>query len=369
MKKLLALLLTLAMTLSLAACSNSTGSGGSDDSQNSAAPASSGPSDSGGASGAGIPVSELKVALILNGSITDASWNANGYNALKANADEMGFEWTYIENVQAADMEASIRDFCEQGYNLIMAHGSQFGDAMSAVAPSYPDTYFFVYNGELETGGNLSTIRNSADENAFISGVIAALASETGTIGWVGAMEVPTTTEVFYGYEAGAKYIDPEINILSAYVGSYNDTAKAKEITLTMFEQGADVIQSNANQGTAGVIEAAYEWGTDSGVMLISDTNDRYEDCPEFQLTASIISFEAAYKIPITQVIEGTWDGSTVLGTVANGVMGNAPYHDLEDRLTDEEKATVEQVRTDLVDGKLFAYLPCDYSRYGRPNE
>ena len=359
MKKLLALVLALTMSLSLAACSNNT------------AQSSPGATESGApsATDGGINVSDLRVALILNGSITDASWNANGYNALKENADELGFEWTYIENVQTADMEASIRDFCEQGYNLIIAHGSQFGDAMTAVAPSYPDTYFFVYNGELETGGNLSTIRNSADENAFISGVIAALASETGTIGWVGAMEVPTTTEVFWGYEAGAKYIDPDINILSAYVGNYNDTAKAKEITLAMFEQGADVIQSNANQGTAGVIEAAYEWGTDSGVMLISDTNDRYEDCPEFQLTANIIDFSAAYKLPITQVIEGTWDGGTMLGTLANGVMGNAPYHDLEDRLTDEEKETVEQVRTDLIDGKLYAYLPCDYSQYGRPNE
>lgn len=311
---------------------------------------------------------ELKVALILNGAITDASWNANGYNGLKANADELGFEWSYIENVQAADMEASIRDFCEQGYNLIMAHGSQFDDAMSAVAASYPDISFFVYNGEV-SGENLASIRNASDENAFIAGAIAALASKTGTIGWIGAVEVPTTSDVLYGYEAGAKYADPDINVLSAYVGSYNDTAKAKELALTMFEQGADVIQSNANQGSAGIIEATYEQGTDSGLMLIGNTRDQYDDAPEFMLTSCVINFPAAFRIPIDQVLEGTFKGGITMGTVANGVMGYAPYHDQEDALSDEDKAFVEQMVEDLAAGRLNAYLPCDYSAFGRPNE
>ena len=222
MKKLLTLALALAMSLSLVACGG--GSGGSGDAQGSTPPASAAPS----------AASDLKVALILSGSITDASWNANGYNALKANADDLGFDWTYIENVQAADMEASIRDFCEQGYNLIIAHGSQFDDAMSAVAASYPDIKFFVYNGEV-SGDNLESMRNGSDENAFITGAIAALASKTGTIGWIGAMEVPTTSEVLYGYEAGAKYVRPEINVLSAYVGSYNDTAKAQNHIINKF--------------------------------------------------------------------------------------------------------------------------------------
>lgn len=362
MKKLLALILSFAMILSLAACSNSNDSGG--DTQAGASASPSGGDDGGG----GTAVSNLKVALILNGSITDASWNANGYNALKANADELGFEWTYIENVQAADMEASIRDFCEQGYNLIMAHGSQFDDAMSAVAANYPDISFFVYNGEV-SGDNLASIRNAADENAFITGVIAALASKTGTIGWIGAVEVPTTSEVLDGYAAGAKYANPDINVLSAYVGSYNDTAKAKELALTMYEQGADVIQSNANQGTAGIIEATYEQGTDSGLMLIGNTSDQYEDAPEFMLTSCTIDFAAAFRIPIDQVLEGTFAGGILLGTVANGVMGYAPYHDCEDALSDEEKSTVEQIAADLAAGKLNGELPCDYSAFGRPTE
>ncbi|NCE63205.1 BMP family ABC transporter substrate-binding protein [Pseudoflavonifractor sp. 524-17] len=318
--------------------------------------------------GGAIAAGDLKVALILNGSITDASWNANGYNGLKANADELGFEWTYIENVQAADMEATIRDFCEQGYNLIMAHGSQFDDAMTAVAAGYPDIKFFVYNGEV-SGDNLASIRNASDENAFIAGAIAALASKSGTIGWIGAVEVPTTSDVLYGYEAGAKYARADINVLSAYVGSYNDTAKAKELALTMFEQGADVIQSNANQGSAGIIEATYEQGTDSGLMLIGNTRDQYDDAPEFMLTSCVIDFPAAFRIPIDQVMAGTFTGGITMGTVANGVMSYAPYHDKADALSSEDKAFVEQLVADMSAGKLNAQLPCDYSAFGRPNE
>lgn len=363
MKKMLALMVSLVMLLGLAACSNPEGPAAG-----SPGPSTPASSDNAGerSNSGGIAIKDLKVALVLNGSITDASWNANGYNALKSNADQLGFEWTYIENVQAADMEASIRDFCEQGYNLIMAHGSQFDDAMSAIAASYPNVIFFVYNGEV-SGGNLASIRNAADENAFITGAIAALASKSGTIGWIGAVEVPTTSEVFDGFDAGAKYARPDINVLSAYVGSYNDTAKAKELALTMFEQEADVIQSNANQGTAGIIEATNEQGTDSGLMLIGNTSDQYSDAPQFMLTSCTIDFAAAFRIPIDQVVDGTFQGGILLGTVANGVMGYAPYHDLEDALSDSDKALVEQIAEDLAAGKLNAYLPCDYSAFGRP--
>ena len=358
-RRFITMLLSVVMVLALALTGCGSGSSDSD---------SSADSSSGSSEGKGIAAEDLRVALILNGSITDASWNANGYNALKENADDMGFEFNYIENVQQADMEASIRDFCEQGYNLIIAHGSQFEDAMSAVASSYPDIYFFVYNAEV-FGDNLCSLRNSADENAFLTGALAATVTKTGIIGWIGAVEVPTTSEVLDGYTAGAKYANPDVEIQSAYVGSYNDTAKAKELTLTMIEQGADVIQSNANQGTAGVIEAAYEKGTDSGLMLIGNTRDQYEDAPEFMLTSCTIDFAAAYRLILDEVVNGEFEGTVQLCTVANGVMGIAPYHDFEDKLTDEQKDYIEQVKQDLIDGKLNAELPCDYSAYGRPNE
>ncbi|MDD6435982.1 MAG: BMP family protein [Clostridiales bacterium] len=355
LRKVLALMLALVMALSLAACS-----GGADK------------ADSGDAGttdeGSGMKVEDLKVALILNGSITDGSWNANGYNALKANADELGFEMAYVENVQEADMEANIRDFCENGYNLIIGHGGQFEDPIMNVAPNYPDVKFFVYNGTV-CADNVCSEKNSADENAFITGAIAAYASETGVIGWIGAVEVPTTAEVFDGYKAGAEYAVPGIEVLSAYVGSYNDTAKAKELALTMIEQNADVIQSNANQGTAGIIEAANEKGADSGLKLIGNTSDQYKDAPEFMLTSCTINFAQAYRVVIDNILNGEFKGEVILNGVANGVMGYADYHDQADALTDEEKAAVEQIAQDITDGKLNSLLPCDYSEFGRSNE
>lgn len=365
MKKLAALLLALAMTLTIAACG-----GGAAAPTGTNAPSTPSPTGTGTPETEfnGLPVEELKVALILNGAITDGSWNANGYNALKANADELGFDWTYIENVQTADMEATIRDYCEQGYNMIIGHGGQFGDAMANVCPNYPDTYFFLYNGE-RVDDNLCAQRNSADENSFLSGALAAKMSKSGTIGWIGAMEVPTTSEVFDGYSAGAKYVNPDIELLSAYVGSYNDTAKAKELTLSMLEQGADVIQSNANQGIAGIVEAAYEWGADSGIMLIGDTSDQYERAPEFMLTSCVISFKQAYRVALDSVVNGTFEGGYVLNGVQNGVMDIAPYHDFEDDVPQDVKDFIDQLREDIKAGKMNAQLPGDYSAMGRPNE
>lgn len=308
---------------------------------------------------AGIPTSELKVALILNGSITDASWNANGYNALVSAKEEIGFEFAYIENVQTADMEATFRDYAEQGYQLILGHGSQFEDSVMAVAPSYPDTYFFVFNGEVSAEPNVCSYRTATDENTFIAGALAALMSTTGKIGWIGAVEVPTTSEALDGYTAGAKYVKPETEVLSAYVGSYNDTAKAKELALTMFESGADIIQSNANQGTAGIIEAAK--GVGNGVMLIGNTTDQFELAPDFFLTSNITNFSKVYSIVINNVVNGTFEPVVKAVGVKDECMAIAPFHNFEDKVPADVKATIEQITKDIADGKLNDVLPAEY--------
>jgi basic membrane protein A len=301
----------------------------------------------------------LKVALILNGSITDASWNANGYNALVAAKEKIGFQFAYIENVQTADMEATFRDYAEQGYQLILGHGSQFEDAVTAVAPSYPQTYFFVFNGEVANGVNSCSYRTATDENTFVSGALAALMSKTGTIGWIGAMEVPTTSEALDGYTAGAAYAKPEVKVLSAYVGSYNDAAKAKELALTMFESKADIIQSNANQGTAGIIEAAKNFG--NNVMLIGNTTDQYELAPELFLTSNITNFSAVYSIVIKSVIDGTFDPTVKAVGMKEGCMDIAPYHNFDSVVPAEVKTKIEQIKQDIAAGKLNDVLPAEY--------
>jgi len=352
-----ALLLCALMVLGMMACAANTADEGTAPTPTpggAATPAATPPEEA-----PGIPVEELKVALILNGSITDASWNANGYNALVAAQKEIGFEFAYIENVQAADMEATFRDYAEQGYQLLLGHGSQFEDAIMAVAPSYPDTFFFVFNGEVNREPNVCSYRTATDENTFVAGALAALMTKNGKIGWIGAVEVPTTSEALDGYAAGAKYVKPETEVLSAYVGSYNDTAKAKELALTMFESGADIIQSNANQGTAGIIEAAKEVG--SGVMLIGNTTDQYELAPDFFLTSNVTNFSKVYQIVINNVIDGAFEPVVKAVGIKEDCMAIAPYHNFDSQVPADVKAEVEQITKDIADGKLNDILPAEY--------
>lgn len=307
----------------------------------------------------GISASELKVALILNGSINDGSWNANGYNALVEAQKNIGFELAYMENVQTAEMEATFRDYAEQGYHLVLGHGSQFEDPILAVAPSYPDTYFFVCNGEISQEPNVGSYRTATDENAFVTGALSALMTRTNKIGWIGAVEVPTTSEALDGFAAGAAYVKPEVEVLSAYVGSYNDTAKAKELALTMFEEGADIIQSNANQGTIGIVEAAKEVG--EGVMLIGNTTDQYELAPDYFLSSNVTNFTQIYSIVIEKVIKGEFEPIVRAVGIGDGAMTIAPYHNFEDKVPEDVKETVNQIMEDIAAGKLNDVLPCDY--------
>ncbi len=364
MKSVLCLLVCALMIAGLAACGSNTVDQGKSSSapkaSSQAAPASVASTASSAApAGAGTSADQLKVALVLNGSITDASWNANGYNAVADVQSRLGFEFAYIENVDTADMEATFRDYADQGYDLVLGHGSQFEDPIMAVASSYPDTKFFVFNGEIGQEPNVGSYRTATDENTFVAGALAALVSKSGKIGWIGAVEVPTTSEALDGYAAGAKYANPEIEVSSAYVGSYDDVAKAKELALTMFESGVDVIQSNANQGTAGIIEAAKEYGND--VMLIGNTVDQYELAPDLFLTSNLTGFAPIYEMVIQNVIDGKFEAYSRVVGLAEGALDIAPYHNFEDKIPEDVKARVEEIKQEVMSGELNDVLPASY--------
>ena len=169
-RKLAALLLTLAMALGLAACSNS-GEG----SQNSSAPASqpageesAAPAGEGG-SGEAMDPSQVKVALLLPGTITDAGWSAAAYNGLMEAQETFGIQVDYAESVALTEQETTMRDYAAQGYNLIICHGDEFADAASTVADEFPDVSFAVTNAVLDKPNAIGMdVKN--EEQGYIAG-------------------------------------------------------------------------------------------------------------------------------------------------------------------------------------------------------
>ena len=204
--------------------------------------------------------SEVKVAILLVGTINDFGWSQAGYEGVAEAAEEYGFEYAYSESVALADMESTLRDYANQGYDLIIAHGDEFSDAVATVAPEFPDSNFAVSNGAQDLALDNAIgmdIRN--EEQGYIAGYALGILTESNKVGWIGSMEGTSQKRVENGFRQGLKASNPDAEPMVSYVGSYSDTAAAKEQAQAMIEQGADVLFQYAQGAGPGVVQAAAE--------------------------------------------------------------------------------------------------------------
>jgi basic membrane protein A len=245
MKKIIAIMLVLIMALSLAAC------GGGEDS---------------GAS------SDVKAACVLGvGGLGDQGYNDLIYAGMERAKEELGIDFDYAEPKQVTDFEQILRDMSDSAeYEVIICVGFDQMDALMKVSPDYPDQNYAYIDGLIEAD-NIVNYTCREQEGSFLVGALAALMKEDAaaynladndTIGFVGAMENDTILRFAAGYDAGAKYINPDINVDIQYVAGDNpfgDTTTAKEIALSQFNKGSDIIYHAAGGSGLGVFTAAQE--------------------------------------------------------------------------------------------------------------
>ena len=201
------------------------------------------------------------IAILLPGYITDQSWNQGAYEGLLT-LEEQGYEIAYTEDVQSADMESTFRTYCEDGYDFIIGHGVQYGDACVRVAEDYPDRYFFITGnppaGDEELPGNIAFYDYKEYEGAYVCGYLAALMSESGVIGYIGGGDNTTQCSDKNAYVEGALAADPDIDVRTVITGTFNDSSIGKETALAMIEQGVDVILQTCDETGLGAFETAH---------------------------------------------------------------------------------------------------------------
>lgn len=290
----------------------------------------------------------VKVALILEGAISDMSWNATAYNGLMLIKD-MGAEVKYVENVAAAQVADSIRSFGDEGYNVIFLATSSYADAGKEVAKEYPDTQFFLINAAVILD-NMSSFVIQDAEQGFIMGALAALLSESGTVGFVGGTPINPILEGAKGFAQGAKYVNPDITVLSENTGNFDNVNAAKELAKTFAGQGADVLAPMANQASLGVMEAAEE----EGVWCIGSGLNQEKQAPTKAVVAIIkdtaIAYEAAYKAYLAGEIS---DQALPMGAQQGVVYIGEYYVDVDEAVKTEimniyEKLASGEITIDL---------------------
>ncbi len=353
MKKTL-LALVLAAMLLLAACGGSQSSS-SAPAEESAAPAETAESTAASAADteADTDAAALKVALLLPGSINDKGWNATAYEGLMTAEKDYGIEGAYQENVAQSDMEGVFWDYASDGYDLIIGHGYQFGDAAEKVCVEFPDVDFVVLNGSNSNGTNLASYSFTGWEAGYVGGAVAGLISQSNKIGAIGAQDTTAISNAMLGFKAGAEAVNPDAEVTITYVNTWDDVAKGKETALAMIDDGADVVTCDANAVGLGAIEAAKERGT----YHIGFVDDQYEVAPDVVVNSCLQSNQMLVQVVVENSLNGTLKYETNVSGISDGAEGLAPWYDWEDKLDPEIIAQVNQIQQDIIDGKIKSPL------------
>lgn len=287
-----------------------------------------------------------KVAMVLPGPISDAGWNANAYKGLMEAKDKYGVEVAFSENVPMSDYEETFRDYASKGFDLVIGNGFEFGEICMKVADDFPNTFFAAINGDVTNNKNVVGLQYKHWQVGYIAGVLAAMMSKSGVIGFVGGWEIPSVSEPEAQYKRAAKEINPNIKVLSAYTGSWEDVAKGKELALAQINNGADVIFHCADAAGTGAIQAAAE----KGVWAIGEAGDQSAIAPDTVLTSVLQESPKLIDRVVGMLLDGTLEAKVYQLGVAEGVQGIAPFNKA---VPQEVRDKIKQVIDDLVAGKI----------------
>ncbi|MEN3008657.1 BMP family ABC transporter substrate-binding protein [Pseudothermotoga sp.] len=235
----------------------------------------------------------LKVALLLNGALGDKSFFDSAGRGIQMAIKELGVQGKIIEaGYNPANWRPYLEDISDEDYDIIIVGTWQMQEILEEIAPMHPEKKYFIFDTSVNYKKpglkNVYSILYKQNEGSFLVGALAALITTSGMpktnpepiIGFLGGMDIPVINDFLVGYIEGAKYVNPNIKVLISYVGSFNDPAKGKELSLAMYRQGADIIFNVAGNTGIGLLEAAKEadrWaiGVDSDQALIYEDIDK----------------------------------------------------------------------------------------------
>src|SRR5215470_8544408 len=290
----------------------------------------------------------FKVALLSPGPVSDAGWNALAYEGLLAIRDQLGAEIAQVQTKTPAEFEAGFRDFGRRGFNLVFGHGFEFQDAAAAVAPDFPRTVFITTSGNT-VRANVAPLRFMLEEATYLEGMLTAMMSKRGKAGAVGGMAIPSVKSTILAYEAGAKAVNPAFEVVTSYVGNWDDVGAAKEASLALIGQGADVLFHNADAAGLGVLQAAQE----RGVWAFGANKDQNSVAPEVILASAVIDIPRAFLTVARQVKDGSFVARIEKLGMKEGVVSLVYNPALEKRIPADAKERVDAAQRAILSGTL----------------
>jgi basic membrane protein A len=274
------------------------------------------------------------------------------YDALLRVQAEMGgpekFEIVYSENMFVVDdAAAAIRDYATQGFDLVIAHGSQYGSSLQEIAPDFLETSF-AWGTTLDTFGqpNIFAYEAAADEGGYVNGVLAANMTTSNVIGVVGPIETGDAKLYVDGFKAGVLATNPDITVNVNYIGSFSDVALAAEAANTHISAGADVLT-----GTAQMVVGAIGKAEEANALWFGTQSNQTSLAPKIVVASQVYHWEVVLNEMLDLIKGGTLGGKSFAINLANG--GEVIEYNPDFTVPAEAKAAADAAIAGIKDGSI----------------
>lgn len=294
----------------------------------------------------------FRVALLSPGPISDAGWNAAAYEGLLLIQKELGAQIAQVQTSDPGSREEAFRDFGRQGFDLVFGHGFEYVDAATAVCADYPKTVFITTSGN-QIRANMASVRFMLEEATYLLGMIAGRMTQSGRVGMIGGMNIPSIDSTFLAFEAGVLAANPEAQVARSFVGNWEDVAAAKELTLAQINSGVDFIFQNADAAGQGVFQAARQVAGEKRVYVFGSNMDQNGVAPDVILASAVIDIPRTFLMLAREVQGGRFIPEVKRFGLAEGVISLAYNEQLRSRIPVDVQKLVEEKQAEMVAGTL----------------
>jgi basic membrane protein A len=296
---------------------------------------------------------ECKVGLVLDrGGKDDRSFNSSAYEGAMQAKKKLGIILKFVEAADDNSYETLMRAFAQHDYDLIIGVGFAQKEAVAKVAAQFPQKHFALVDSEVDAA-NVQSLLFEEHEGAYLIGAIAALTSKTGKIGFVGGMDVPLIHRFAMGYEAGARKVNPQATVTVNYVGitgeAWNNPPKGKELALSQYDSGVDIIFAAAGASGLGVFDAAEE---KHKFAIGVDANQDWTK-PGLILTSMLKRVDQAVFAAIADAQAGKFTGGVKKFGLANhGIDYSFDEYNAK-ILTEQVRQRADELKAEIIAGKI----------------
>jgi basic membrane protein A len=329
------------------------------------------PAEDSSGGGAGTEASSDYLGCIVSdsGGFDDRSFNQSSYEGLKKAETDLGIKINQAESQAETDFGPNVDQMVQAGCNLTVTVGFLLADTTKAAAEANPDANFAIVDDNSITADNVKPIIYDTAQAAFLAGYTAAATSETGKVATYGGINIPTVTIFMDGFAEGVAYFNEEtggdVQLLGwdkesqngTFVGNFEDAAAGKTNTQNFINEGADIIMPVAGPVGSGTLDAVIEAnGAGKDVKAIWVDSDGYETAgkgEEFILTSVMKLMGDAVEDVISTDVEGNFDNTPYVGTLENGGVALAPFHDQEANVPADLQTKLDELKDQIVAGEI----------------